>query len=380
MDELSYRAAAFHPEFEGGRGTGTIVIRSDGVRFEGEGRSVRLPWQGLEMKAGGASDRLLFFSHPTHREWSVYTDDRSILKNPEIRSHLPAEIRTIGRNRARGLGVVLAVLLTFVVAGWGLLQLKDPLVGAVAKRVPLSVEQKIGEVALRQITLTSSTISDQEIADPLKRLLERVARGAPGSRYNFRLHVMEDESVNAFALPGGPVVLNTGLILKATSPEEIAGVLGHEIAHVTRQHSVKQLISSLGVFAIVQAMFGDVSGIAAVLIDGGANLVTMGFSRDAEREADEAGLQYLERARIDPAGMVSFFRKLREEEGASGSEALTLISTHPATAERIRTLETLITSRRAGQRFEPLDTDLEALKKAIRARQERRKDSDAGGG
>jgi predicted Zn-dependent protease len=167
------------------------------------------------------------------------------------------------------------------------------------------------------------------------------------------------------------------LILAADHPEEIAGVLGHEIAHITEQHSVEQIISSLGVFAIVQAFFGDISGLAAVIIDGGARLLTMSFSREAESEADDIGLRYLQAAGIDPSGLLSFFEKLRKTEGISGGPALALLSTHPATEERIRDLHRKIKSleRRPYRR---LDVDLAAVQQAIRSRQERGKTSDAG--
>ena len=377
MDE--YRASAFHPKFDDGRESGTLMVRHDGIRFVAGRASVDLPFSGMELRVGGASDRLIFFSHPARPGWSIYTDDRTILSNTSLReaAALAPALRRIRRSRAKSWAITLVVFAALIAALWGLLHLKDPLVAVLARRVPPAVERKIGEVGLRQIALSKSTISDERIVEPMRKLLEPIARAAASTRYRYELNVVDDPAVNAFALPGGPIVLNSGLILAARSPEEIAGVVGHEIAHITEQHSVEQIISSLGVFAIVQAMFGDISGLAAVIIDGGARLVTMSFSREAEREADEVGLKYLAAAKIDPRGMLSFFETLREQEGVAGAPALALLSTHPATDDRIRHLEARI-RRLGGGPWRTPDIDLPAVQKAIRSEQERRKGTDAG--
>ena len=168
---------------------------------------------------------------------------------------------------------------------------------------------------------------------------------------------MRDPVLNAFAVPGGKVVLHSGLILAAESPEEIAGVLAHEIAHVTRQHSMRQLVSTLGLYLLAQAFLGDMQGLMAVLLDNGSYLLTLKFSRDHESDADEVGLGYMRAAGIDPQGMVEMFRKLQaaheemneemsgEIEEATGAEDLSMpdfLSTHPDTGERIEAMQKLL--------------------------------------
>src|SRR5690606_32430743 len=124
-------------------------------------------------------------------------------------------------------------------------------------------------------------------------------------------------------------------ISAAETPEEVAGVVAHEIAHVTEQHSMRQIISSTGLFLIIQAFLGDASGLLGALADNSYFLLNQKFSRDHEREADEKGMELLIAANIDPQGMISFFETL-EEEHADMPSALNMISTHPATKERIK--------------------------------------------
>ncbi|NDF00004.1 MAG: hypothetical protein EB034_17270, partial [Verrucomicrobia bacterium] len=89
----------------------------------------------------------------------------------------------------------------------------------------------------------------------------------PQDRYPFKLHIIEDASLNAFALPGGNVAIHSGLLLTADSPEEVLGVLGHELSHVTKQHGLRGIVQSLGLYAVVTTFFGDVSGLAAILVN-----------------------------------------------------------------------------------------------------------------
>jgi predicted Zn-dependent protease len=133
------------------------------------------------------------------------------------------------------------------------------------------------------------------------------------------------------------VVVNTGLIQAADSAEEVAGVLAHEVQHVELRHTLKNIIHSLGLRAALSLALGDIGSTA--LGDFAANLGELKFSRDLESEADSQGLAALKRAGIAPQGMVTFFDKLRKQEGASPPA---LLSTHPASEERMQTLEAML--------------------------------------
>jgi len=147
----------------------------------------------------------------------------------------------------------------------------------------------------------------------------------------------------------------TGLLRAVERPEELAGVLAHEIAHITERHVLRKTIESLGLVLVLQSLFGDTSGILAVASQGSEFLLQQKFSRDFEREADDVGFRYLVTAKIDPKGMVDFFVKLGKEAEKAGSTQLGLLATHPPTAERIQRLEA--NWKDLGQRsFTPLST------------------------
>lgn len=187
------------------------------------------------------------------------------------------------------------------------------------------------------------------------------------------MHIAIDPKINAFALPGGTIVLNTGLINAAARPEEIAGVLAHEAAHITLQHGTRQLIASLGIFALIQAFFGDATGLMAVLADNSALLLTRKYSRDYEQEADKTGWSYLEDAGIDPQGMIDFFKLLLKEQNnkpdktiSKTGDSLNFLSTHPAAGQRIQYLQNLKDKSGKNQEYINFDLDFKEFQDLIK--------------
>jgi Zn-dependent protease with chaperone function len=205
----------------------------------------------------------------------------------------------------------------------------DPLADWVVKRMPPGIEQQLGESVLAQTRAQSKMVESGPAFDAVQAIGQRLAR--PGE--SLRFYVAERPEVNAFAAPGGVVVVFTGLLRTADSAEEVAGVLAHEIAHVELRHSLRQLVKVAGLRVLFSAVLGDYGQLAGW----GAQLTELKFSRDAEREADARGLARLVEARIDPQGLPRFFTKLEKTEGAAASLPAVL-STHPATRERLEAL------------------------------------------
>ena len=174
---------------------------------------------------------------------------------------------------------------------------------------------------------------------PVSNITARLLPVVKDSGYEFKFHIMDDTNVNAFAIPGGHVVILTGLLEAADSGEEVAGVLAHEMAHVTRRHSLRNIVKSAGLLIILQAALGDTSGLLGLATEASRFLLQQKFSRDFEREADETGWTYLVQAQVDPRGMTRFFEKLRdlmaESDTAAMEGALALANTHPTSQERI---------------------------------------------
>ena len=164
----------------------------------------------------------------------------------------------------------------------------------------------------------------------------------------YRIYVISDDKlINAFAAPGGYTYITTGLILSSSNCAELAGVMGHELAHVTERHGVKKLESAMAVETAGGILFGEGAGKENAQVIWGF-LQNTTFSREDESEADEVGLQISKRAGYDPYGLAAFFRKLMAHEGG-GPEFL---SSHPASKKRVRAVERSI-RRRYGSKAKP---------------------------
>lgn len=303
------------------------------------GLSRTLALSSLRVTAGGFDDDALFLHwREAGGDFALSPEDRAgrdqlVAQAPESlhpqlgRWRRGVRQRRLGWNLA--LGSVAAVGLMVAVAWWQY----DSLVAWIAGQVPVATEQQLGDRIVRQVQLEDRMTEHGRAAEAVRTLGTQLTTG---SAYRYRWYVKDDRSVNAFAIPGGHVVVHRGLIEKLRSTEELAGVLAHEVQHIELRHTLQNLVHSLGWAAALTVALGDASAIIGVLIhQAGA----MSFSRDLERAADLAGVQALHRAGYDPRGMVSFFQRI---QGEAGGAELPLLSSHPATAERIARIEAAI--------------------------------------
>ena len=349
MESNVFAGGAFHPSLNKGKSSGEISIGFEGITFRKDASNVLLPLDRLEVSLGGASDRIVFFKHPDIPDWTVFTSDLTVVQHPILvrDPRLGAQISQVKKRRLVGWGVSAAILLTIIVGLAGLYVTRDRITHSLAEKIPADWEVTLGEKVFDNAVSGKNVLEDADLLDQLEMLTGPLLVGIGDLEYDLHFHIIEDSSVNAFAIPGGNVVLHTGLLLAAEGPEEVAGVLAHEIAHVTERHGFRNIIGSAGLFMVVQLMIGDASGVLAVIADNSAFLMNKKFSRDFEREADDKGWDYLVQAGIHPEGMVGFFRKMKEEEERIAEESplgeigevMSLLSTHPATDERIAHLE-----------------------------------------
>jgi predicted Zn-dependent protease len=277
---------------------------------------------------------------------SIYSSDRGLTRDSELAKH--SEIAAVLReaekiNKKMPFPVLAGIILGLLalMALIGLFLAKDWILERITEQIPLKWEQSLGDSIYSRIEAEGKIVENSPWDSQVEAITKRLTNVVPGSGYVFRFHIMRDTNVNAFALPGGNVVILTGLLEQADSGEQVAGVLAHEIAHVTHRHSMRNLLQNAGLWVLIQSLFGDASGAAAVISQGSRYLLEQKFSRKFEREADEAGWDYLLAARIDPRGMIQFFEKLKALAGKNGemNGSLSLLSSHPATQERIDELK-----------------------------------------
>ena len=201
----------------------------------------------------------------------------------------------------------------------------------------LDREVALGRDLSKQVEATSKLVSDPVVTEYVNRIGQNLVRNSD-ARVPFTIKVLDNEEVNAFALPGGFFYVDSGLILAADNEAELAAVMAHEIAHVAARHATKNMTKSdIWNLASIPLMFvGGPAGYAIAEIASIAVPMTfLKFSRDAEREADLLGLEYDYAAGYDPQAFVQFFEKLNVEEKTKHNKLAKMFSTHPMNADRV---------------------------------------------
>ena len=202
----------------------------------------------------------------------------------------------------------------------------------------LEKEIALGKQLAQEVERQAKVIDDPIIAEYVNRVGQNLVRNSD-AKVPFTIKVLDSEEVNAFALPGGFFFVNSGLILKADSESELAGVMAHEIAHVAARHGTRQATKGeiVNIASIPLIFMGGWTGYA---IRQGAGLaIPMGFltfSRGMEREADYLGLQYLYKTGYDPTSFVDFFEKIESLEKKKPGTMSKVFATHPPTDDRIK--------------------------------------------
>lgn len=229
----------------------------------------------------------------------------------------------------RSIAASVAVICVMVAAGvWQY----DRLAGWIAQQIPMKTELAIGESVLKSLNADARYLSKGPAVETVQKIGNRLTQG---SRYKYRWYVAKDKAVNAFAIPGGIIVVNSGLLEKADTANELAAVLAHEVQHVEERHSLRNMIASAGLAGAVLLVLGDAN--AAIMIVA-HQVSAQYFNRQVESEADMKGIDLLHKKHIDAAGMVSFFRKMKAEAAGRGDVPVWL-SSHPDTQNRIKVAE-----------------------------------------
>ena len=209
----------------------------------------------------------------------------------------------------------------------------------IALKVPVSWERRLGRSVVSTLAPENIRVSDRACTEPVNRILEMLTSRLPETPYTFHVTLVDQKMVNAFAAPGGHLVVFTGLINSAETPEELAGVLAHEIQHVEKRHATKAMLRELTGSLILGAVTGGTEGIGQIL-DTAGGLAGLTYRRQEEEEADREGMQLLKLARVDPNGMIRFFDSLEKSERVL-SHIPSYVSTHPDTRSRIEDLRQL---------------------------------------
>jgi beta-barrel assembly-enhancing protease len=360
-------ASAFGPGFASAGSPVAVDLTDYGLRlvtpeaFDGEP-----PWAQVAAEKRGFNDAQLMLSWPGKggARYALMVSDAAAIQ--AVRAKLATArpgtkidaVKADGRTRAWSHAMVwvgFVVPLLLIVA---LVLYSKQIAGWAAGQMPIATERQLGE-KLWALQKPGLGIVQRPLVN--KMLDEIGAKLTQGSAYKYEFHLVDNKTINAFAMPGGFVVVHSGLIERASSAEEVAGVLAHEVQHVEKRHSLKAMAHSLGLGIAISLLFGDVSGGAVV---GAAQEVSrLSFSRESETEADLEGMKMLARAGIDPAGLKTFFRKMSDDNKLA---LPAILSSHPASEDRFALIDKELPRAVAGKTFMPLPYKWDEIKAALK--------------
>jgi predicted Zn-dependent protease len=227
-------------------------------------------------------------------------------------------VRQVRHRRRLVWGIVGGAILSSVLGLWlG----ADLLVDIAVSRIPVEWEQKLGESAYRDFLSHQEVVKEGPGVVAVEEMTHRLTEQILNNPYNFQVTVVRSDIINA--------------LKKAESGEEVAGVLSHELNHVLQRHGLERIVKNLGLFTVMAIVFGNQQGLVGMMKQLGVELLTLKFGREQETEADLTGLQLLQRAKIDPSGMIRFFERLSEKDEGR----MEWLSTHPMSAARAERLK-----------------------------------------
>ncbi len=211
------------------------------------------------------------------------------------------------------------------------------------------IEKSLGDFYINIITQHEHEIANDDVTLPIKEIINRICSDNGIDAENIKLHIIKSNEVNAFALPDYHMLINTELILFCENPEELAGIIAHEIAHMESDHIMKKLSKEIG-FTAISTMIGTGSGGAESL----KILSSTAYDRKMEKQADKLAVEYLQNSKINPSSLADFMYRLSTEESTI-QKNLVLISTHPETEKRAK--EILNLSLKKNIQYIPIFSD-----------------------
>ncbi|MFB6257611.1 MAG: M48 family metallopeptidase [Flavobacteriales bacterium] len=240
--------------------------------------------------------------------------------------------------------------------------------GGAGDLISVEREEALGDKVVNTLfeeTGMLEELEDKKVKGAIRRIEGRLVEEVGLTDYEYNVRIIESEKVNAFTLPGGHIIVCSGLIEFAQDPEEVASVLAHEIGHVEKRHVIDRLVREIGKGTLFSVMGGSAgSSVAKNIL---TNSISAGFNRQQEREADDYALRLLEKSRIAPKNMGELFKRLREKK-YDGTANLVFLKSHPDINSRIKKAEQYQT----GPDFEtdPFKMDWEAVQKRLKEENE----------
>ncbi len=336
-------AGLFHPDFGNEVVHGRIFIDRQGVRFTAEGISESIPAERVEVSLEKNGDRV-YFADADRPEIHIFTTDLSILKHPSTRAceSVRSQLENLLgqkelRRRLKLTAYFLVTCVLLVLAGSWMFGVA---VRSLAKHVPPEWEKKFGDQAMDDVRRKFHVEDDTNRTAQLAELAQPLIQVLPPDQRDIKFYIVDYDLPNAFALPGGHVCVTTALLDLVDRPEQLLGVMAHELAHVTQKHHARKIISAAGPVAVFGVFLHSRSWLMNVLTLSSGLMVVQGYSKEFETEADEVGWDYMVAANIDPHGMIEMFEKFKSWQNGKTIIGLPeVLEGHPGLDTRIADLE-----------------------------------------
>lgn len=341
---------------------GMLLVFTDGVR------ALTLDFGALEVVSIGSSVGL----HDGGRDISISTSQPATISHlidasptliAEDIQALKKQVR-VGSLRTLAIGATIGIPLVILIF-WFVFTSGSQ---KVISWIPIEVDVELGELVIGD-HLANDTIHQGKItSETLRSIVTRLAPHAANVDFNYRIEILKQDSVNAFAVPGGMIHIHRGLIDTIDGPSELVGVIAHEMAHVSLRHGLKVIINQVGIDQMTDLVVGSASDRMGAFLPVISRLRSRGYSRLLEREADEEAVRMLGEAQLPISGLVEFLSRLEKERKNQPAVLETLSgwdSTHPELKERIALIEEAQNRRPRNSTITPLEFDLEAIREEL---------------
>lgn len=223
------------------------------------------------------------------------------------------------------------IIIAFFLSFWTLLTEVNWVKLFKIEQVTDYTEEKLGNLFWELIKTSNEEINDTTVIHTVDHIFNRITKANSINRNTIKLHVVKKDEINAFALPNGHLVIYSGLITKSKTPEEMAGVLSHELAHIELKHIMKKLISEIGLSVLINITTGNTN--TETIKETAKVLSSSAFERSLEKEADMKALEYMIQAKINPRPFAQFLYRLSLIEDPN-AKYLEWVSSHPISKDR----------------------------------------------
>lgn len=350
------------------RKSGVAHIASGKIIFEAEGKSIELPARGCDIVLGGTGNKQAYITHPSKKGITLQVNDFRLFSHDIFRDCTAAvQFKSVKRAHHGRLWSGIAVVAILILVPFYMIFIeRDYLIGKIVLQIPPSYDKTLGDLVFAANS-GGTLVDDPDILADLERLTASLRKAGDTPPFEYQLHIVNDPAINAFALPGGHIIINTGLIEKTQKPEELLGVIAHEMAHINERHTMKKIMHDVSTKVFLLLLGADPNFVVSTLAQQANFFAARSYSRDAEDEADAHGFTYLTRANINPVGLEDFFKILQDEENAIiDNTVFGWLSTHPLTEDRIDAMDEMMNNPKLIiSDYPPVKFDYDGFKKKV---------------